>query len=263
MTNERFEELLNREIDGVATPDEITELNAYLQAHPDARQLRDDLHRLSKMLRQVEEVEPPAGLKSYVMAAVPQGRADAEPRFSIVAWVRDLIETRTTFQYAYVFAAGLIVGIALYSLVAVQTPATTDPASVTGSILFNNSSASLNEGPGFEVTLAEEGIVARVQTKHSENLVIVDVRLQSQNEVALHVQIEQQRLRFKGYSQSRTTPANITLSDNGVVMTSLGENHYILAFERSTVETSKIDFVFESSGKHLYEETVQIGQARQ
>lgn len=262
MTNERFEELLNKEIDGIATPSEIAELNSYLQAHPDARQLRDDLHRLSGMLRHIEEVEPPAGLKSYIMAAVPQGRTDAKPRFSVVAWVRDLIETRTTFQYAYVFAAGLIVGVALYSLVTVQTPATTDPASVTGSILFNNSSIPLKDGPGFELNLAEERIQAKVQTKHSESLVVVDVRLQAQREVVLRVQFEQQQLRFKGYSQSRTTPAKLTLSDHGLVMTSLGENHYILAFERSTVEPSKISFIFERSGKNLYEESIQISQPR-
>ncbi len=261
MTNKRFEELLNREIDGVATPKEIAELNAYLQAHPDSRQLRDDLHRLSGMLRKVEEVEPPAGLKSYIMAAVPQGRTDAEPRFSVVAWVRDLIATRTTFQYAYVFAAGLVIGVALYSLVAVQSTTMTDPANVTGSILFN-STVSFKDGPGFEVNLSEEGIQAEVQTKHSESLVVVDVRLQSQSDLALRVQCVQQRLRFKGYSQSRTIPANLTLFDSGLVMTSQGENHYILAFERSTVEPSEISFVFEASGAKLYEERVQVGQTR-
>jgi hypothetical protein len=261
MTNERFEELLNREIDGVATPQEIAEVNAYLEAHPDARQLRDDVHRLSGMLRNVEEVKPPAGLKSYIMASVPQGRTDAVPRFSVVTWVRDLIATRTTFQYAYVFAAGLVVGVAVYSLVAVQSTSTTDPASVAGSILFN-STVPFKDGPGFEVNLAEKGIQAEVQTKHSESLVVVDVRLQSQSDLALRVQCDQQQLRFKGYSQSRTVPANITLFDNGLVMTSQGENHYILAFERGTVEPSEISFVFEASGTKLYEERVQVGQTR-
>jgi xanthosine utilization system XapX-like protein len=263
MTNERLEELLNKEIDGIATPAEVAELNAYVQAHPDAKQLREDLHRLSAVLRNVEELEPPSGLQSDIMAAVPQGRTGAQSRLSILTWVRDLIETRTKFEYAYAFAAGMIIGIALYSLMEVQTSAPPDTASLAGSILLNNATLSLKDGPGFEIHLTEEEVQAKVSTKHSEGLVIVDVGLSSQRELSLLLQFDEKILRFKGYSQARTIPANITSRGNGLVMTSVGENHYILIFERTTTEALTVGFVLESSGHKLYEEAVQISALSQ
>ncbi len=71
MSNEKMFELMNRDIDGVISPTEQTELRAFLATNEEARAQYNELVRLNSQFKAVNRLDAPAGLKSSIMADIP------------------------------------------------------------------------------------------------------------------------------------------------------------------------------------------------
>ena len=82
MNCENALELMNRELDEALTPEEAAALQAHLDACPDCRETRRQLHELDALLQE-SELEPPAALHDGVMQAIRQEKKQKPRR----AWV--------------------------------------------------------------------------------------------------------------------------------------------------------------------------------
>ena len=260
MTEEKFIELVNKEIDGLNSPRESEELKVYLQSNAEARELSQDLLKLSTVLSRVEEVDPPHSLTSDILRAVRTSgkRSSSEPTF--VRWIKELVESRTTFQYAYVFSAGLILGIALYSLVGVHpsTSGVADPSSLSGSIIINSAAYPFTEGPGYQFTVEAESVSGSIVTKRSENLAVIELDIQSAGQVEVAIQFRPETLRFKGFSQSQPATGSRSVEESSFRLTTQGNNRYILAFERLTKDPSEVAVTVVRNSTELHRQSLKI-----
>lgn len=82
MNCENALELMNRELDEALTPEEAAALQAHLDACPDCRETRRQLHELDALLQE-SELDPPAALHDGVMQAIRQEKKQRSRR----AWV--------------------------------------------------------------------------------------------------------------------------------------------------------------------------------
>lgn len=82
MNCENALELMNRELNEALTPEESAALQAHLDACPDCRETRRQLHELDALLQE-SELEPPAALHDDVMQAIRQEKKQRSRR----AWV--------------------------------------------------------------------------------------------------------------------------------------------------------------------------------
>lgn len=82
MNCENALELMNRELDEALTAEESAALQAHLDACPDCRETRRQLHELDALLQE-SELEPPAALHDGVMQAIRQEKKQRSRR----AWV--------------------------------------------------------------------------------------------------------------------------------------------------------------------------------
>ena len=82
MNCENALELMNRELDGALTEAESAALRAHLDACPDCRETRRQLHELDALLQE-SELEPPAALHDGVMQAIRQEQKKKPRR----AWI--------------------------------------------------------------------------------------------------------------------------------------------------------------------------------
>ena len=82
MNCENALELMNRELDGALTAEESAALRAHLDACPDCRETRRQLHELDALLQE-SELEPPAALHDGVMQAIRQEQKKKPRR----AWI--------------------------------------------------------------------------------------------------------------------------------------------------------------------------------
>src|SRR5512135_2329165 len=78
MLDEKTFELLNAEIDGTLSATDRAELSRRLLESPELRALRDDLRRACAELDRLPRVEPPAGLREKILAALPQAGSATE-----------------------------------------------------------------------------------------------------------------------------------------------------------------------------------------
>lgn len=82
MNCENALELMNRELNEALTAEESAALQAHLDACPDCRETRRQLHELDALLQE-SELEPPAALHDGVMQAIRQEKKQRSRR----AWV--------------------------------------------------------------------------------------------------------------------------------------------------------------------------------
>lgn len=104
MLDERSFELLNAEIDGALSSADRAELSRRLLESTELRALREELRAACADLERLPLVEPPAGLREKILAALPTTSvADPPARggFSM---------TPRTYRYAAAIVGGLLVG---------------------------------------------------------------------------------------------------------------------------------------------------------
>ena len=114
MADTEYLALINAEIDGELDARQRGELASRLLADPEARGLRDQLHRLCALLDTAEEVEPPSQLQSRILDALPPAPLPRKrPGLPLPPW-----------RYA-ALAAGVLVA----AVVGYETVNTTGPTS--------------------------------------------------------------------------------------------------------------------------------------
>lgn len=117
MISEKYIELMNKEIDQVITPEERIELQNYLANNPAAKEYYDGLQLTGDFLNRLPDHNPPENLKKHIMNSIDFSRYEKQsikkksPGF---LW-------GLKFRYAYIFAAGLLAGLIIYSIFFLST----------------------------------------------------------------------------------------------------------------------------------------------
>ena len=109
MIDEKYIELMNKEIDGLNTPQESAELKSYLKDEPEAQKQFNNLLDVSKSLEQLEEIEPSPELKKSIINSINWKKYSTKEkkRRSFLGFT----QLKFNVKYAYVFTCGLILGI--------------------------------------------------------------------------------------------------------------------------------------------------------
>lgn len=106
MTDDPRLALIHAELDGELDERQRAELSRSLLADPQLRSLRDELRRVCAKLESLEPVDPPPGLRSAILGALPQAPyAAVQQRRPAPRW-----------RYAAVVAAALVGAAVLYEV---------------------------------------------------------------------------------------------------------------------------------------------------
>jgi hypothetical protein len=109
MIEERYIELMNKEMDGANTPDESAALRSFLASSEEARRAYDELRGVARMFTAAGEIAPPHDMKSAIMAAIAEREALREFRRTERRSFLDIFTPRR--KVAYSFAAGVAFGL--------------------------------------------------------------------------------------------------------------------------------------------------------
>jgi len=116
MTHDTFDELAHAALDGTATPQQRTALDARVSSDPAARERWLDLETANRALKQVRPVEPPLDLKPAIMRAI-----HAERRAALTSGeasgVRERLGRALGLRLASAFAVGAVAGVLIWPLV--------------------------------------------------------------------------------------------------------------------------------------------------
>ena len=170
MNDTKLRQLMNNQLDGVATPEESEQLTRALESREDLRSEYRQLGGVFAVLSRVEMEDPPQELKQNVMRAIRQ-RDVASSRIGWLDSIRAAFRSRT----AYSFAAGAALGILVFALLTgnLMTRMGTDAGPFTGTMARPSRTDSyqrissrdfvLRTGKGrVEMLSGKEGYLARI-----------------------------------------------------------------------------------------------------
>lgn len=232
----KFEDALNREIDGETTSEESAELRRHLAQSPEAQSYFEDLEGLCRMLRAVKEIEPPVGFKEGIVQLVhsragnPTREAAREtrkvPGESWLGAVRGALGRRLRFQGGYAFAAGIAAGVLLF---VVFTDSFTsifrlDESSLPGTMLPIEQSREFETVDTSE--LRSEDIQATVETRRDQDLLLTEIQVHSRQPVQIWVEFDGAILTPLGFEQGTDSPGRIRLDTGLIHIAHEGPNTY-------------------------------------
>ena len=263
MIEEKYIELINKEIDGVNSPKDSAKLEEYLTKNTEAQELYSELVMTSNMLNNVNELEPHPNLKKNILNSiqwdkytVKASKARRNPFESLI----NALQFNFNFKYAYAFAVGLIMGIVTYSLFVenVQRNTSTDISDLYGTMILKGIPESFEIANYIEINLDE--VYGTINIRYSKDIVLAELNLKTQQEIEMVFEFDEDDIRFNGFIQLNNVRNNLDISENYLKLTNIGENKYIIIFNDKTQSVTPMNFKIFLSDVLLYEKSVSTGR---
>ena len=198
-------DLMHAEIDGVNTEQESAELQAILARDPIARDHFDQLKKIAGMLDDLDEVAPPADLKTKVLTAV--GR----PSESVVVHPT-AFRTGTALRYVYAAAAGVLLGV--MGFWAATSGLVVDPLDVGGTMAPTD--ASIEPPDLHEFPLNFEGVIGTARLKPVEAGFSLEIDLSSEVPVDVVLDFSPEEVQIRGFSSDLEGMYSLEVASNQV-----------------------------------------------
>ncbi|MFQ5708882.1 MAG: anti-sigma factor family protein [bacterium] len=256
MIAKKYFELINKEIDGVNSPDDTKQLKEYLAQHPEAEHFYQALTKLSKMLLQVHDVNPSPNLKKRIFNAIPWDKyAIKKQRRKSLKSLLPAPRFRLSFNYVYAFSAGLILGVIGYALLShsLQKNARLDFSHLTGTLLVDESLNSLE--PVERVSLDLPGTSGTFELKRGRGVIVAELRLNAHQQVENVLAFDQHDLAFAGFGHMTGGPVAVDADSGHVRLSYRGDQEYILVFNDKLSTPTPLNLKIFSAGILRYEKT--------
>ncbi|MBM4169940.1 MAG: hypothetical protein FJ215_12415 [Ignavibacteria bacterium] len=226
MIDDRHRELINASIDGQLSEQEREYLGQYLAANPEAKVLHDQLTELSRALSVVSHTDPPPQLRESILRTVRIKHGEQERRSPIFRWTATF-GTRNRFAFAYVFSAGIILGVALSAVIwNLERETRFDDRDLTGTLA---TPPTRNGYIHVERKDFAEGIVqGSLEIRRAGNSILADLVVNSAEEVEVITQYNENEMRLTGFRHVQEGISDIAVSEGRVQFKNKGDNQYLL-----------------------------------
>ncbi len=258
MKHDKYIELINKEISGEITPEESAQLQQYLGDNPDARRLWRQLHKTSDLLGGVGDVEPPPHLKRHVINSVDFSRYRAEETRPVLGFFGRVRRLGLRPRLAYAFAAGIAVGLILFSVFLTGSWDRYSPdLSGLYATIGVTKDASFQTIERLPLDLPE--VDGRVDLMRSADLLIFEVSLRSTRPYEVRVLYDPAEVRFNGL-RPETGWRSLTEVGEGRISTSgSGEGRFHLSLTKVTESALPIDLQLLISDQILLSHRFEVG----
>jgi len=238
---------MHAEVDGQASDRELAALNEYLAANPEAQNVRTDLRKLTDILNQVEELEPPDDLHGSIMAALapqpPRAVVGIRTRTSTTRFRMPLI------RYGYALAAGLLLG-ALLTGIAFRSLPQQEKSYVSGTM------TAVENTPHYVVVeriqLADPDLTGSVELSQNGNSEMVIFDLNGEKTVKVGVRFDPTLGGIKSFSQEPNNISSVEGREGSISFESQGKERSILvlAGQKRALPLVNLDFYVEDKLVH-------------
>lgn len=253
--DDRHIEWIQADLDGQATRRERSALRKRLQADPEARRLQAGLKEVCRVLDEVGDVDPPAGLRSEILAEIRR-RSPAMPKARLFRTWR---LQSPVLRYGYVLAAGFALGFALHLVVFRQVPEAA-PRDILGTMAaIDRSPESSSAIP--MVTEAGAGI-GSLELRASGSALLLGIELASPGPVELLVAFDANLVSFRGWEAPPGDGGSISAEPGLVRLESETGHRYGVLLERRSLREGALDVRALMSGHAVYHGTLRLPEAK-
>jgi len=229
MIDNKYIELMNKEIDGEITKAEQEKLNRYLSANPEAQNFYDELRQTSDLLGTIPRVEPSPNIKKYVMNSIDLTRYSTSKNPSKFRSLVLSLFAKPSPKLAYAFALGIVVGILMYLVVLenVISKRGIDVTDFYGTI-------GISEKTGFKtlkaIPIALPEINGTIAIKRLENIFVIETDLNALQETEIQLEYDESYLQFSHFNSGSRSKLSFDFGENYIRTSCLGDVQYGLFF---------------------------------
>jgi hypothetical protein len=256
ITAEIFLELVNKAIDGVLTSKEELKLKQYLEVHPGAQKIYDDMKRVTTILDGVSEVEPPASLGQRIVNAV---NSHVPPRLEKgrLSW-QWILPHIVRHRMGYACLAGAAAGVLVFTLLTVGVGhlGSVDGTTLYGTLVDRDIATRMSHCASVAVDL--NGVTGSITTKRGKDIVCTDLELESREALDFQVSFDGRSLHFLGVGQTEGSSHIITVTDGSVTIEAAGKNHYSIFFKDENQQHPPVRCSFMRGGVLLSEYDLKV-----
>ncbi len=275
---EKYIELMNREIDGLNSRSESAGLKKHLRRNPEAERYYRELLFVAGVLNRVPEVEPPAELKASIMQAVFGKEAGAaveagETRGAAAAAVRtgaeakagrerrpasilDVFRIRWEPKFAYVLATCIAVGFFLFVLFWRVVPgrAPRDLEALYGSIVSGQEAGQLL--PAQPLAFALPGVGGELHIRYEPRRILAAFDLSSDSRVQVVFDYSGD-VSLESVTALNECQYSVKAGDGSFELTHSGECRYVIVLRDGRGTHSPIGLKVVRGGTLLLQETAR------
>lgn len=253
MISDKVMNQINQELDGTLSKDELAELHKHLQNDKEAQELFNKLQLLHKRLKEVPEIEPPAGIKESVMKALPAVHfTSARNDNSLKSKIVDLLQL-PSFQLAGMFSLGA--AAALLFLVVTQNLSKWDdtPAErAIGTIISPEMFSEANKIDSRDITFDDYKV--QITTTRAGNTIFANINMTTSSNQVVQVLASSEgaeNFRFNGLEFVAPNLIYANFGNDFFSAAIAGPGNWVLAFDDpdGTTKTLTIELKSEATSK--------------
>ncbi|MBI4548249.1 MAG: hypothetical protein HY707_09730 [Ignavibacteriae bacterium] len=261
MTHDRLIELIHGEIDGVNSPEESTVLSEHLSKNPETQKLFEDLYSLSNILDKTPKIDPPKSLEKLILNSIPVNKLSTKKRMEFFKLRLRLPNFAFQLRYAYVFVAGLAIGIVSFSILysTLSRNRSVDISTLYGTMMRDTTPANFQLADQLEIHTSD--VEGAFTLKYTNDAVLADILLESTEEIALVLEFDRNDLDFSMFKKVNTEASNLAIDKDQVKLSSVGKNQYYVVFNDKTPALTQIVLKVYKAGSLIYEKAMSTGKA--
>jgi hypothetical protein len=257
MVDDKYTELINKEIDGVSTPEESAMLKEYLGKNPDAEKHFRELRRTCELIEELEPIEPKPSMKNRVMNSIDPNRYVPKKKSGFLRSAFAYSHGRPGPRLAWAFSFGLVIGFLAYSVLSgdLDFKQGIDGRNMHGTIGF---------GQGRDWKLLDEipvvlpGIEGSIVAYRSRDITGVHVDLEASEEIALHIRSRDDDPLFSYAQPVGTGDIVLQSEETHTSIRSRGHQTYRLFFISTRREGGALDIEIMQQGKVLLSGVISL-----
>lgn len=246
MRKSNFRELINKEIDGLNSPQESKMLTKYLRENKDAQDLFNDLNKLSGSLQNVKKVNPPEDLKQDILNSIDTNKyAKKEKKV-----YRFLYNYKLNFRYAYIFITGLVFGVFIYYSLFNKIQQS-DNSQLIGTMIINKTYEHLQPIRQIEIELQD--ISGKVDLKSQANIWFVEFKIETEKGIKIIMENEHEALDFLALRRLNKNRLQFQVAEKTIQLEHKGNCNYVIFLSNPTTEVPFLNLKFYSNNRLLME----------
>lgn len=237
MVDEKYIELINKEIDGANSSAAQAELRTYLVDHEEAQQLLSDLQKLALMLDEVPEVDPPENLRSRILAASPGRQRNTKRRRNTRVPISRYFNWRPA--WGYTLAGGFVLAI-LILVTVIFNKSILNLSDLTGSLVSRDSREGFRIAG--QLAIDSKDVHGSILVRISKAALSVDIDLIAANSINFSIEFDSAAIGFAAFEPLTNFTGDLDVSAGNLKLTSAGAIKTTMIFDRKTSDAPPLTF---------------------
>ncbi|MFZ0453249.1 MAG: hypothetical protein WCE54_18405 [Ignavibacteriaceae bacterium] len=249
MIEEKYIELINKDIDKEITQKEKTLLELYLKSNPEAQNLYDEYVKSENLLEKLPDNDPSVNLKIQILNSIDKNKYSRVKKNSLfrIFIHRTIFQTR--YKIAFTFTLGLLAGLLIYSLL--FNNQTTKHNNIYGTIGINSEVIK-------SIPVEASNIGGKLDIKWINNNLGLDFSLNSPEQYNLALKFNPDKTKFDNISFYGKNKIKLDSEENILKISESGNHNYMLLFSLKAEMTVNFNLQISRGGNIIFEKEIVV-----